>query len=138
MQLLNLRAFGILAKVPNGAVHLLTEKGAARTTWRDIHGHQFCQTCGMGMFRIGYPGEKASVNARCIEYVDVFALDVRRYDGPNPQNRQGCTAHFLELLVRFQCHHAIGNLRTDLVQVVFHDAEPSRRSPGREPTPSVW
>jgi hypothetical protein len=35
------------------------------------------------MLRTGYPADNVSVNARCIEYVDVFALDVRRYDGRN-------------------------------------------------------
>lgn len=71
-------------KVPNSAVRLLSEKTRLSIyLWRDIHGHQFCPTCGTGMLRTGYPADNVSVNARCIEYVDVFALDVRRYDGRN-------------------------------------------------------
>jgi hypothetical protein len=30
-----------------------------------------------------YPGDRLSINARCIENIDVFELKVRRYDGRN-------------------------------------------------------
>jgi hypothetical protein len=33
------------------------------------------------MLRKGYAGDRVSVNARCIEGVDVFELQVRRVDG---------------------------------------------------------
>jgi hypothetical protein len=33
------------------------------------------------MVRTGYPGDRVSINARCIENIDVFKLAVRRYDG---------------------------------------------------------
>jgi len=72
-------------KVPASKVRLLTEKRRLATyLWRDAAGgHQFCPTCGTAMLRTGYPGDRISVNARCIEYIDVFELDIRRYDGRN-------------------------------------------------------
>ena len=70
-------------KIPTKALKLLTEKRSLTTyLWRDAHGgHQFCPTCGTAVLRTGYPGERISVNARCIEGVDVFELEVKRYDG---------------------------------------------------------
>lgn len=71
-------------KVPLSAVRLLTEKRILTTyMWRDIGGHQFCPTCGTAMFRMPYPGDRVSVNARCLDGVDVFTLTVSRYDGRN-------------------------------------------------------
>lgn len=35
------------------------------------------------MMRTGYPDDKVSLNARCLEGVDVFELSVTRYDGRN-------------------------------------------------------
>lgn len=69
-------------KVPFEALRLLTEKRALSTyLWRDAWGgHQFCPTCGTALMRNGYKGS-ISVNARCLEGVDVFALEVKRYDG---------------------------------------------------------
>lgn len=50
--------------------------------WRDIAGgHQFCPTCGTSILRTGYPGGDVSVNARCFDEIDVFDLEVQRYDG---------------------------------------------------------
>ena len=50
--------------------------------WRDVlEGHQFCPTCGVGLIRMGYPNDHANVNARCFEGVDVFDLEIERYDG---------------------------------------------------------
>jgi hypothetical protein len=70
-------------KVPSKAVKLTTERVALSTyAWRDITGaHHFCPTCGTPMLRTGYPGERVSVNARCIEEIDVFVLEIERYDG---------------------------------------------------------
>jgi hypothetical protein len=31
--------------------------------WRDVTGHEFCSTCGTGMLRKGYAGDRVSVNA---------------------------------------------------------------------------
>jgi hypothetical protein len=71
-------------KVPLSAVRLLSESRMMSTyLWRDTTGHQFCPICGTGMIRPGYPGDRVSVNARCIEGVDVFTLKIRRYDGRN-------------------------------------------------------
>jgi hypothetical protein len=71
-------------KVPLSAVKLLSQsKPASVYMWRDVTGHNFCPTCGVGLFRTGYPGDRISVNARCLDGVDVFTLDVTRGDGRN-------------------------------------------------------
>src|SRR5580692_6515626 len=71
-------------KVPLSTVRLLSESRMMATyLWRDATGHQFCPTCGTGMIRPGYPGDRVSVNARCIDGIDVFTLKTRRYDGRN-------------------------------------------------------
>ena len=71
--------------MPAQAVRLLTEKQRLSTyVWRDIvGGHHFCPRCGTAMLRTGYPGDHVSINARCIEDIDIFELSVRRYDGRN-------------------------------------------------------
>ncbi len=70
-------------KVPSEAVKLKTERVTLSAyAWRDIGGmHHFCPTCGTPILRTGYPDGKVSINARCIEEIDVFALEIRRYDG---------------------------------------------------------
>ena len=70
-------------KVPAGVVKLVTERVRLSTyAWRDLAGgHHFCPTCGTAILRTGYADGVVSVNARCIEEVDVFSLEVRRYDG---------------------------------------------------------
>lgn len=70
--------------VPVESVRLVTQKRALTTyLWRDAGGgHQFCPTCGTALMRTGYR-ERISVNARCIEGIDVFTLAVKRYDGRN-------------------------------------------------------
>lgn len=71
-------------KVPVDAVKLLTPN--VRMTsyhWRDAGGgHEFCPTCGTALLRNGYQG-RLSVNARCLDGVDVFTLQATRYDGRN-------------------------------------------------------
>ncbi|MCG8561063.1 MAG: GFA family protein, partial [Hyphomicrobiales bacterium] len=69
-------------KVPVAAVRLVTQKRQLATyLWRDAGGgHQFCPTCGTAMLRTGY-GDRISVNARCLEGVDIFELEASRYDG---------------------------------------------------------
>jgi hypothetical protein len=71
-------------KVPVEAVRLLTQKRSLTIyLWRDADGgHQFCPTCGTAMLRTGYR-DHISVNARCIEGIDIFTLEVARYDGRN-------------------------------------------------------
>ena len=82
-------------KVPVSAVRLLTPKRRLSTyLWRDATGgHHFCPTCGTAMFRTGY-GERMSVNARCVEGIDVFALEPDLFDGrnempPGPEGASG-------------------------------------------------
>jgi hypothetical protein len=72
-------------KVPATAVTLLTERvRLSAYVWRDLDGaHQFCPSCGTPIVRTGYTGGNVSINARCVEGIDVFALEVRRYDGRN-------------------------------------------------------
>lgn len=71
-------------KVPIETVRLLTQKRQLSTyLWRDADaGHHFCPTRGTAMLRTGYR-DRISVNARCLEGVDVFALEVGKYDGRN-------------------------------------------------------
>jgi hypothetical protein len=69
-------------QVPAEAVRLVTQKRALTTyLWRDAGGgSQFCPTCGTHLMRSGYR-DRISVNARCVEGIDVFTLKVARYDG---------------------------------------------------------
>jgi hypothetical protein len=62
-------------------VRLLTPKlGVSTYMWRDVDGgHHFCPTCGVPICRTGY--SYFSLNARCLDGVDVFELQVKRYDG---------------------------------------------------------
>jgi hypothetical protein len=54
--------------------------GLSSYNWRDIDGgHHFCKTCGCSVIRTGF--NYFSVNARLLDDVDVFTLEVRRYDG---------------------------------------------------------
>ena len=49
--------------------------------WRDaVGGHHFCPVCGTALMRTGYK-TGVSLNARCLEGVDVFELKIGRYDG---------------------------------------------------------
>jgi hypothetical protein len=70
-------------KVPSAAVRLLSKKRLVSVyKWRDVvGGHEFCPTCGVGLLRSGYPDGIVSLNARCIEGIDLFELRVRRLDG---------------------------------------------------------
>jgi hypothetical protein len=69
-------------KVPAGKVRLLSRKvRLSAYHWRDAAGgHQSCPTCGTPLMRTGYR-DHLSVNARCIDGIDVFTLEARRYDG---------------------------------------------------------
>lgn len=69
--------------VPAAAVHLVTQRAALSTyAWQFVHeGHHFCGTCGTSIMRTGYPDGRVALNACCIEGVDIFALDVERFDG---------------------------------------------------------
>lgn len=51
--------------------------------WRSATGGQhFCPTCGIAVIRTStqYP-PPVSINARCLEDVDVASLKIRRFDG---------------------------------------------------------
>ena len=68
-------------KVPPSSVRLTTTKQPLSTyVWRAVHeGHHFCPTCGVAICRTGE--DYFSLNARCLDGVDVFELTVERYDG---------------------------------------------------------
>jgi hypothetical protein len=70
-------------KVPEKSVRLLTWKRPLTVyKWRDVSGgHEFCPVCGTALLRSGYPNDMVSVNARCIEGIDVFTLEIGRFDG---------------------------------------------------------
>jgi hypothetical protein len=72
-------------KVAARSVRLLTEKRSLSAyVWRDLtERHHFCPRCGSALLRTGYPDDPVSVNARCIEDIDVFALEIERFDGRN-------------------------------------------------------
>src|SRR5689334_12093919 len=60
---------------------LSNAENRAGRTWRDaLSGHHFCPTCGTALMRTGYK-DRVSLNARCLEGVDVFELKIDRYDG---------------------------------------------------------
>ena len=71
--------------VPSSAVKLLTQgRMMSSYLYRDAAAaHLFCPTCGIGMMYTGYPDDKVSINARCIDGIDVFDLKVSRFDGRN-------------------------------------------------------
>ncbi|MGE6781143.1 hypothetical protein ACQKGL_01325 [Ensifer adhaerens] len=64
---------------------LLTEKRPLSSyIWRGLNeGHHFCPTCSTPIMRSGYPGNRISINARCVGNIDVFTLEIKRYDGRN-------------------------------------------------------
>ena len=80
------RRFGFIHwKVPRDAIQMLDEKRNLSTyAWQCVRClWHFCPTCGTTILCTGYPGGIISVNARCIDYVDVFEFSVARYDGRN-------------------------------------------------------
>lgn len=64
-------------------VKMLEERcGLSTYLFRDVNeGHGFCSTCGTSILRTGYPDGVVSLNACCIEAVDIFELEVERFDG---------------------------------------------------------
>jgi len=69
-------------RVRHDEVRLVTPRSGLSTyVWRAIdEGHHFCPTCGVTIARTG-PDGYFTLNARCLEDVDVFALEVERFDG---------------------------------------------------------
>ena len=70
-------------KVPAESLRLTTERVRLSVySWREISsGHHFCPVCGTPLLRTGYPDGIVSVNARCIDEIDTFTLDIGRFDG---------------------------------------------------------
>lgn len=61
-------------------VRLATPRSGLSTyVWRFVtEGHHFCKTCGTAMVRTG--PNYLSINARCLDDMDIFTLQVRRED----------------------------------------------------------
>ena len=70
--------------VEPAAIRYLSERQGARTYWwRSADGGQhFCGNCGIAVIRTStrHP-PPVSVNARCIEGIDIAALTIRQFDG---------------------------------------------------------
>lgn len=70
--------------VPPESVKYLSEKAGVSTYWwRSATGGQhFCPNCGIAILRTStlYP-PPVSVNARCIEGIEVAKLNIRQFDG---------------------------------------------------------
>ena len=63
--------------------YLSERQGASTYWWRDaVGGQHFCPNCGIAVIRTStrYP-PPISINARCIEGVDIGALTIRQFDG---------------------------------------------------------
>ena len=72
--------------VPPENFELLSGKDAL-TTYRFNTGaarHTFCATCGIHPFYVPRSDpDKIDVNVRCLDGVDIAALDVKQFDGQN-------------------------------------------------------
>jgi hypothetical protein len=71
--------------VDPGQVKLLTEKQALTSyVWRQLSGyHHFCPVCGVAVIRSMVRRGRLSVNARCVEGIDLASLEIEFYDGKN-------------------------------------------------------
>ena len=72
--------------VPRDALRLKTPEDdmAAYSFNKRTIRHQFCPTCGCSPFGIGADpsgGEKAAINVRCLEGVEVAGLEIVPFDG---------------------------------------------------------
>ncbi len=72
--------------VPRAQLRLTTPAADLATYTFNTHRirHRFCSTCGCAPFGEGADGSgnaMAAVNSRCLEGVDVSALEVMQYDG---------------------------------------------------------
>lgn len=69
--------------VPKSALRLITHSRAMSSyLYRDAGAaRMFCPICGVAMMYTGYPDDKVSLNARCIDGIDVFSLNVTKFDG---------------------------------------------------------
>lgn len=65
---------------PDQARLATPRSGLSTYVWRFVgEGHHFCSTCGTAIARTG--PNYFSINARCLDGVDVFTLEVARGDG---------------------------------------------------------
>ena len=72
--------------VPRDRFHLLTpaEDLATYTFNTGVAQHHFCRVCGVASFYIPRSDpDKVDVNARCLDGVEVAALQIERFDGRN-------------------------------------------------------
>lgn len=72
--------------VPRAQLRLLTPEGQLSTYTFNTHRikHRFCAACGIHPFGEGSDpagNAMAAVNVRCLEGVDLAALEVKHYDG---------------------------------------------------------
>ena len=72
--------------VPRTALKLLTARDRMSTYTFNKHviKHHFCPKCGIHPFGEGISpkgGEMAAINVRCLEGVDLAALEVKEFDG---------------------------------------------------------
>ena len=82
--------------VPDSRFRLLSGQGAM-TSYRFNTGvaeHLFCQTCGVKSFyRPRSNPDGWSVNARCLDEVEVLDIRVEAFDGRNWEAHAGALAH---------------------------------------------
>ena len=69
-------------KVPSKAVRLATPStGMGTYYWRFANeGFHWCRNCGTPMYR-SWPHDTITLNARCIEGIDIFDLKRNQFDG---------------------------------------------------------
>lgn len=80
------RKGSLLWFVPRDKLRLLTPEGNASTYTFNKHviKHRFCATCGIHPYGEGVDpqgGQKAAVNIRCLEGVDLSTIPVTHFDG---------------------------------------------------------
>jgi hypothetical protein len=76
----------VLTFVPSAAFKLLSGEGSLNDYQFNKHviHHTFCSTCGISSFGSGKKPDGTqmySINVRCLEGVDIGALDVQHFDG---------------------------------------------------------
>jgi len=72
--------------VPPEAFELVSGKDALTTYWFNTGTaqHTFCATCGIHPFYVPRSDpDKIDVNVRCLDGVDIAALEIRHFDGAN-------------------------------------------------------
>ena len=80
------RKGSLLWFVPRDQLKLLTPESAASTYTFNKHAikHRFCPTCGMHPYGEGTDpqgNQKAAVNIRCLEGLDLDSIPVQHFDG---------------------------------------------------------